>query len=47
MFERIKYYDDIQIVIADVCCFTNNERVNSNIELYKHSNVPLDLVKVR
>ena len=46
MCTTIKYYGDIQIVTAEVCCFTNNERVNSNIELYKHCNVPFDLVKV-
>jgi hypothetical protein len=46
MFGRVKYCGDIQTVTADVCCFTNSERVNSNIELYKHSNVLLHLVKV-
>jgi len=46
MYETIKYYGDIQIVTAKICCCTNSERVNSNIELYKHCNVPFDLVKV-
>jgi len=46
MFRSIKCHGDIQIVTAEICCCTNNERVNSDIELYNHCNVPFDLVKV-